>query len=58
MTCHVKSMPFKRIYGFDKLEQRETCLIQWLYSLRKFAVRVYAGGLKITSLHIKRVYTN
>ena len=48
--CHLnmlKSMPFDCIYGFHKLEQGETCFIQWFHSLRKFAVRVYAGGLNI-----------
>ncbi len=41
-------------YGFHKLEQRETCLIESFYSLRKFAVRVYAGGLNRSLLAIPR----
>ncbi len=27
--CHLKSMPFDCIYGFDMLELRETCPFQW-----------------------------
>ncbi len=34
------------IYGFDILEQRETCLFYWFESLRKIAVKGGAGGLK------------
>ncbi len=45
-TIEIDVFLFVLAYGFDKLEQRETCLIQWFYSLRKFAVMVCAGGLK------------
>ena len=48
MFLFVPSISKPYMYGFDNLEQRETCLIQWFYSLMKVAVRVCAGGLKAT----------